>query len=247
MVSRGSAGASRGGAQGSLRPRWAPLRGAAGAPLPEPRGDTCVPPPRASGGTPQRVPPPRTHGDRRAPRIPLGPREPPAPFWETWHPQRLHRTPGPAAPALCHGATTLCSALSLSTRPVASKPCCGSRPAWRSWLEGSPSWKPSSGQVTAPPPAPLRVSQACPPATDLEQGEGQRGTPEPPLGERETVEQGEPVGLRVALEMSEDRGGPWRPSWNKRDGGEPLLHQGDPPRVEGGFADVQRPRECSKG
>lgn len=142
----------------------APLWGAAGAPLPQPHGDTCVPPPHARGGTPQRVPLPWTHGDRRVPRIPLGPREPPAPIWETWHPQRLHRTPGPAAPALCLGATTLCSALSLSTRPVASKPCCGSRPAWRSWLEGSPSWKPSSGQVTASLLAPLRVSQArCPP------------------------------------------------------------------------------------
>ncbi|XP_074410422.1 EMI domain-containing protein 1 isoform X1 [Zonotrichia albicollis] len=50
-------------------------------------------------------------------------------------------------------------------RPVASKPSCGSRPGWRSWLEGSPCWKPSSGQSQSPARAaapPARRPPGCP-------------------------------------------------------------------------------------
>ncbi|XP_027527849.1 collagen alpha-1(I) chain-like [Neopelma chrysocephalum] len=64
--------------------------------------------------------------------------------------------------------------------PVASKPSCGSRPGWRSWLEGSPCWKPSSGQVTTPRPAPAPAgAPAAPPGAGTEHegleppGEGQ--------------------------------------------------------------------------
>lgn len=64
-------------------------------------------------------------------------------------------------------------------------------------------WPGNRIAACSPPRQPGTMS---PPAVGLEQGEGPRGTPESPLGEREMMEQGEPVGLRRCPRIMEGHG-----------------------------------------